>query len=152
MCCSGGGLTAGCILALGALSPDTAVYAGEPAGFEKLAKSLAAGRRIDNPPGGSTICDALGGPYTAAIPFEIVKRRLAGTLAVIDDEVKDAMRAAFSEFGLAIEPGAAVALAAVLSGRFPIAGRTVAVTITGRNVDLDLAARILGETAAAGEG
>lgn len=148
VCCSGGGLTAGCVLALDTLAPDIAVYGVEPAGFEKMSKSLAAGRRIDNPAGGSTICDALSGPYTAAIPFEIVKPRLTGTLAVTDDEVKHAMRAAFGEFGLAIEPGAAVALAAVLSGRFPIVGRTVAVTISGRNVDLDLAARILGETAA----
>jgi threonine dehydratase len=66
-----------------------------------------------------------------------------GTLAVTDDEVKSALRTAFSEFGLAIEPGGAVALAAVLTGRFPITGKTVAVTLSGRNVDLDIAGPIL---------
>lgn len=145
ICCSGGGLTSGCMLALGALSPNTAIYAVEPAGFEKMAKSLAAGRRINNPPGGHTICDAISGPYTAEIPFEIVKPRIAGALAVSDEEAKQAMRVAFSEFGLAIEPGGAVALAAVLTGRYPIKDKTVAVIITGRNVDLDLAADVLGQ-------
>jgi threonine dehydratase len=145
VCCSGGGLMAGSILALNALSPVTAAYAVEPLGFEKMSRSVAAGRQIDNPPGGRTICDALSGPYTAAIPFRIVKSRLAGAIAVTDNEVKEAMREAFGTFGLAVEPGAAAAFAAALSGRFSITGKTVAVTITGRNVDLDLAARILGE-------
>jgi threonine dehydratase len=143
VCCSGGGLTSGCALALGALSPATSVYAVEPIGFEKMARSLAAGHRVNNEPGGHTICDALSGPYTAAIPFEIVRSRLAGGLAVSDGETKDAMRTAFAEFGLAVEPGGAVGLAAVMSGRFPMHGKTVAVTVSGRNVDLDLASRAL---------
>jgi threonine dehydratase len=143
VCCSGGGLTSGCALALSALSPATSIYAVEPIGFEKMAKSLAAGHCVDNEPGGHTICDALGGPYTAEIPFEIVRSRLTGCVAVTDAETKDAMRTAFAEFGLAVEPGGAVGLAAVMSGRFPIRGKTVAVTLSGRNVDLDLAGRAL---------
>jgi threonine dehydratase len=139
ICCSGGGLTSGCLLAVNALSPATKVFGIEPSGFEKMARSLAAGRRTNNEPGGHTICDALSGPYIGAIPFEIVRNRLAGALAVTDDETKDAMRIAFSEFGLAVE----VALAAVMSGRYTIRGKTVAITVTGRNVDLDVAGRIL---------
>ena len=145
VCCSGGGLTAGCTLALAALSPATKVVSVEPLGFEKMARSVQAGRRIDNPPGGHTICDALSGPYTAAVPFAIVQETLAGCVTVDDAAVKAAMRVAFGEFGLAVEPGGAAALAAVLSGRYSVAGRTVAVTLSGRNVDLDAAAAILGE-------
>jgi threonine dehydratase len=141
--CSGGGLTSGCALALSALSPATRIYAVEPVGFEKMAKSLTAGHCVDNEPGGHTICDALSGPYTAEIPFEIVRSRLAGCVAVTDSETKDAVRTAFAEFGLAVEPGGAVGLAAVMSGRFPIRGKTVAVTLSGRNVNLDLAGRML---------
>jgi threonine dehydratase len=144
VCCSGGGLTAGCSLALDALSPRTHLVAVEAQGFEKMARSLAAGRRIDLAPGGSTICDAIGGLYMAAIPLEILKRRVPDTLAVTDDEVRTAMQIAFAEFGLAVEPGGAAALAAILSGRRPMAGETVAVTLSGRNVDLALAADALG--------
>ncbi len=141
--CSGGGLTSGCALAANALSPATTIYAVEPIGFEKMAKSVALGHRVDNQPGGRTICDALSGPYTAEVPFEIVRSRLAGGIGVSDDETKDAMRTAFAEFGLAVEPGGAVGLAAVMSGRFPIIGKTVAVILSGRNVDPDLVAGIL---------
>lgn len=143
VCCSGGGLTAGCVLAFDELLPGVPVYGVEPFGLEKMQRSIAAGHRVDNPPGLRSICDALAGPYTAEIPFEILKGRLAGTLAVSDDEVRDAMRVAFSEYGLAVEPGGAAALAAVLSGRYDVRGRVVAVTISGRNVDLDLAASII---------
>jgi threonine dehydratase len=148
-CCSGGGLTAGCLLGLSAASPATKVHAVEAVGFEKMAKSLAAGRRIDLQPGGHSICDAICGLYMAEIPFEIIRPRVAdtfgGTFAVTDDDAKAAMRVAFSEFGLAVEPGGAVALAAVLVRKMPLDGKTVVVTLSGRNVDLDLMARVLGE-------
>ena len=131
------------------MSPTTSVVAVEPAGFAKMARSIAAGRRIDNTadntPAGHTICDALSGPYTAALPFEIVRDiGMAPPLAVTDAEVRHAMRVAFAEFGLSVEPGGAAALAAVLSGRFPLQGRSVAVVLSGRNVDADLAGAILG--------
>ena len=38
--------------------------------------------------------------------------------------------------GLVLEPGGAVALAAVLSGKIAIAGRTIAVVCSGGNVDV----------------
>ncbi|HEV3247765.1 MAG TPA: pyridoxal-phosphate dependent enzyme, partial [Beijerinckiaceae bacterium] len=67
------------------------------------------------------------------------------TLAVSDDEVVSAMRTAAREFGLVVEPGGAVALAAVLSCRHDVEGRTVAVTLTGRNIGLEAVARHYGE-------
>lgn len=141
----GGGLTAGCLLGLGGASPATQVYAVEAAGFEKMANSLKAGECIDLAPGGHSVCDAISGLYMARLPFEIIRRRLAGTFAVTDDDAKAAMRVAFSEFGLAIEPGAAVALAAVLTRKITLNGRTVAVTVSGRNADLGLAGATLGQ-------
>jgi threonine dehydratase len=128
----------------------TKVYAVEAIGFEKMAQSLAAGRRIDLQPGGHSICDAISGLYTAEIPFAIIRRRagatFAGTFAVSDDDAKTAMRVAFGEFGVAVEPGGAVALAAVLTRKKPLDGKTIVVTLSGRNVDLSLAARVLGES------
>lgn len=143
-CCSGGGLTAGCLLGLSETSSLTKVYAVEPIGFEKMAKSLSVGRRIDLKPSGTSICDALTGLYMAAIPFEIIQPRLAGTFSVTDDEAREAMCVAFSEFGLAVEPGGAVALATILAGRMKLEGKTMVATISGRNVDLPLAASTLG--------
>lgn len=141
--CSGGGLTAGCLLGLSVSSKPARVFAVEAVGFEKMARSLAAGRRIDLEAPGQSICDSITGHHMAAVPFEIIRSRLAGTLAVTDEEAREVMRVAFGEFGLAVEPGGAVALAAVLAGHMSVSGKTMVAILSGRNVDLPLAADAL---------
>jgi len=54
-----------------------------------------------------------------------------------DAEVIAAMRCARDELGVTVEPGGATALAAVLHGRLPTAGRNMSVVLTGGNVDPD---------------
>lgn len=142
---SGGGLSAGIALALERLSPGTEVYCAEPEGFDDHARSLASGRRERNPSSAGSICDALLSPEPGEMTFAINSRRLAGGLVVSEAEVKDAMRFAFSRLKLVIEPGGAVALAAVLSGRIPSKGRSIGVVASGGNVDGALFAKILGE-------
>jgi threonine dehydratase len=56
------------------------------------------------------------------------------------------MRFAFEELKVVAEPGGAVALAAVLGRRLPAKGRTVAVVLSGGNVDPRLFAEVLLET------
>lgn len=133
--CGGGGLVAGCALALAAESPATAVWAVEPAGFDDTRRSLAAGKRLANAPGAASACDALLAPEPGALTFAINRERLAGGLAVTDRDAFAAMRAAFEHFKVVTEPGGAVALAAVLSGGFDTTGRTVVVVLSGGNVD-----------------
>ena len=135
VCCAGGGLTAGCALALEALRPAARVFAVEPEDFDDTARSLTAGTRLGNAPGATSICDAVLAPMPGALTFSINAPRLGGGLVVSDAEALAAMRVAFAEFGLVVEPGGAVALAAALSGRLPVTGRTVAVALTGSNVD-----------------
>jgi threonine dehydratase len=135
VCCGGGGLTAGCATALAAETPDTKVYAVEPAEFNDTGRSLAAGHRVANAPGATSFCDALLAPTPGEITFAINKKLLAGAFAVSDAEVARAMAVAFADYKLVVEPGGAVALAAVLSGKYDIKGRTVAVVASGGNVD-----------------
>lgn len=149
--CSGGGLVAGCALALADASPATAVYAVEPAGFDDTARSLAAGeRRSNDPAGGASICDALMVPTPGALTFAINAHRLAGGLVVSDDEAAAAMAVAFRAFKLVLEPGGAVALAAVLSGRIDMRGRVVAVVASGGNVDAAIFAAALAKHSGTG--
>src|SRR5690606_25174053 len=89
--CSGGGLAAGCALALKSEWPSCAVFAVEPRGFEDLAASLEAGERRSVARGAASICDGLQAPRPGAIPFAILKRELAGALAVEDAHVREAM-------------------------------------------------------------
>lgn len=143
VCASGGGLVAGCATALRARFPAIEVMTAEPAGFDDHARSLATGERVTNAPGASSICDALLSPTPGELTFSINRRLLAGGLAVTDAEVAEAMRQAFSHLKLVVEPGGAVALAAVLAGKVEVRGRTVAVVLSGGNVDAPLYARIL---------
>ena len=143
VCCAGGGLTAGCALVLEALLPAARVFAVEPEGFDDTARSLAAGTRLGNAPGATSVCDAVLAPIPGVLTFSINAPRLGGSLVVSDTEALAAMRVAFEEFGLVVEPGGAVALAAALSGRLPIKDRTVAVALTGANVDAGMYQRAL---------
>lgn len=142
-CASGGGLVAGIALAMERLAPTTQVYVCEPAGFDDHARSLAGGSRVSNPPGGNSICDALLSPSPGDITFAINSRLLRGGLVVSDDEVLKAMAVAFRDLKIVVEPGGAVGLAAVLSGKLPIEGRTIAVVCSGGNVDASTFARAL---------
>jgi threonine dehydratase len=142
--CGGGGLIAGCSLALSQLCPGIEIYAVEPAAFDDTRRSLAAGLRVANPPGGRSICDALLVPTPGELTFELNRRLLAGGLAVGDEDALRAMSFAFRHLKLVVvEPGGAVALAALLAGRFDARGRTVAIVLSGGNVDPELFALAL---------
>ncbi len=143
VCCGGGGLTAGMAIALESLSPATRIYTVEPAGFDDHQRSLQSGRREGNDPAARSICDALLAPMPGALTFPINRQLVTGGLAVSDDEVRDAMRFAFEVLKLVLEPGGAVALAAMLSGRIELAGQTAAVVLSGGNVSAAHFARIL---------
>ena len=143
VCCSGGGLVAGCALAAEGLSPDTAVFTVEPEGFDDNARSLLSGERERNPSSSGSICDALLAPIPGELTFNINKRLLAGGLVVTEAEVEHAMRVAFAELKLVLEPGGAVALAAVLAGKLPPQYQRVGVVLSGGNVDPELYADVL---------
>ncbi len=143
VCTGGGGLIAGCALALEALAPEAEVWAVEPEGWDDTRRSLEAGRRIANDGSGSGLCDALLSRQPGALTFSINHPRLAGGIAVTEAEVFRAMRFAFDHLKLVAEPGGAVALAAVLAGRLEARGRVVGVVISGGNVDPAVFARAL---------
>ena len=134
---SGGGLAAGIALALEAKSPATKVHTAEPAKFDDHARSLAAGEILANDAGADSICDALLAPSPGRITFAINRRLLGEGLIARDDEVRTAMAFAFRELKLVVEPGGAVGLAALLAGRIDVKDRTVAVVLSGGNVDGD---------------
>ncbi|MDF2366001.1 threonine/serine dehydratase [Sneathiella sp.] len=141
----GGGLIAGTSLALRELSPRTKIYAAEPENFDDTSRSLAAGEPVQNETRQQSICDAIVTPTPGKITFAINKLTLSGGLVVTDDETRAAMRDAFHYFKCVIEPGGAVALAALLTGKVDIKGKTVVAIASGGNVDPALYSDILKE-------
>ncbi|MGB5102311.1 MAG: pyridoxal-phosphate dependent enzyme, partial [Steroidobacteraceae bacterium] len=98
---------------------------------------------LANGPGARSICDALQAPTPGELTFEINRRLLAGGLVVTDDDVRAAIACAARELKLVVEPGGAVALAAVLTGKLATQGRTVAVVLSGGNIDEAMLAGIV---------
>lgn len=139
----GGGLIAGLALALKTLTPATEIWGVEPALFDDARRSLEAGERITLKPEGRSLCDALESPSTGELTFPLMKQNLAGAVAVTDAEVAEAVRYAFSTLKLVVEPGGAVGLAALLSGKLAAKDRTVGLVFSGGNVDPDLFAQVI---------
>ncbi len=136
----GGGLAAGIALAC----PDAIIVGAEPEGWDDMARSLAAGEIVsvgpDAPP---TLCDALQTPCVSPITFAILRDRGARVVAVSDAEVERAVRWAWAEHRLVVEPGGAAGLATLLAGKAEAAPGTV-VVLSGGNIDPALHARIVG--------
>ena len=143
VCCSGGGLTAGVALAMEKRQPGSQVHSVEPEGFDDTLRSLKSGRIERNDRASGSICDALMSPSPGELTFAINRRLLGPGLTVSDAEAAEAVRFGFEVLKLVLEPGGAVALAAVLSGRIDAHGRTVGVIASGGNCDPETFARIL---------
>jgi threonine dehydratase len=140
--CGGGGLSAGSAVALKARLDGVSVRTVEPEDFDDTARSIAAGERLKVAPGSRSICDALLADSPGKLPFEIHRQLFDAGLTVSDREVRDAMRFAFRNLKMVVEPGGAVSLAAVLSGKLDTSDKTTAIVISGGNVDLDQFAAI----------
>ena len=142
VCCGGGGLVSGSAVALKHLYPDVRVHTVEPEEFDDTARSLRSGQREHIGDGARSICDALQAHAPGKLTFEIMKRLLADGLTVSDTDVRAAMRFAFRNLKLVIEPGGAVALAAVLARKIDTAGKTTVIVASGGNVDREMYAEI----------
>jgi len=140
---SGGGLTAGIALAVKALHPEARLYTAEPAGFDDHARSFRSGKREINNAMSGSICDALMSPSPGKITFEINRALVGEGLAASDEEVARAVAFAFRELKLVVEPGGAVALAALLSGKIDVKDRIAVAVLSGGNIDPELFYRLV---------
>ena len=137
--CGGGGLSAGIALACS----EAELVPVEPEGWDDMLRSLEKGEIVpvqpDAPP---TMCDAIQTPLVSPITFGILHARGSKGVAVSENEVAAAVRWAWDENGLVVEPGGAASIAAVLSGKVEIVPETV-IVVSGGNIDPALHARLV---------
>jgi threonine dehydratase len=139
--CGGGGLAAGIALAV----PQAQIVIVEPQGWDDMGRSLELGEIVSVAPDApNTFCDAIMTPRVAPLTFGILESRNARAVSVSDDEVAEAIRFAWNNHELVVEPGAAVALAALLCGSLAPVDDTV-VVVSGANIDPALHARLIGQ-------
>lgn len=130
--CGGGGLMAG---VAAAVEGSARVVAVEPERAPSLHAALRAGRPVDVPVAG-VAADSLGATRAGGIAFETASRTGTPSVLVADDAIVEARRALWKEYRLAVEHGAATALAALRSGAYrPAEGERVAVVVCGANTD-----------------
>jgi threonine dehydratase len=135
--CGGGGLVSG--IAAACVPAGVRVIAVEPEGANALALALAAGQPVPQTP--NTIADALTAPFAGGLAIELCGLLGVEVVLVSDDEIREAFRFLYSRAKLAAEPGAAAAVAAVLTGK--VEGDTVVAVVSGGNVSTDIASAIL---------
>ena len=137
--CGGGGLAAGIALAL----PEAAMTVVEPVGWDDMRRSLESSWIEpvgDNPP--PTACDSLQTLRVSPLTFDVLSRRDATGVAVSEGETATAQRWAAEKLRLVVEPGGAVALAAVLAGKVAVEPGML-VILSGGNVDIAAYARAM---------
>ena len=140
---SGGGLIAGVATAIKARFLQAQLIVAEPKDFDDHTRSLRAGKREPHAYEGRTICDALMASIPGELTFAINSKLLSHGVTASDEEVGHAMAYAFRELKLVVEPGGAVGLAALLSGKIEVRGKNVVIVLSGGNVDAELYAKLI---------
>jgi threonine dehydratase len=136
---SGGGLSTGVALGL----PNARIIAVEPDGHNDIERTMAAGSIQKNAPGIRSICDGLLTDQMGEIPFAIARERFERVMTVSDEDVLKAMKFAFLNLKLVLEPSGAATLAALLRAGDVVKGKTVAIIASGGNVDAETFTRAL---------
>lgn len=130
----GGGITAGTVLSRDAISPNTAVYAAEPEGADDGYRSWKSGELQTNNET-NTIADGLL-TNVGKLNWSIIRPGIEDVVLVSDEEIIDAMKWIYERLKLVVEPSGAVTFAAVRKMRTRLAGKKVAVILSGGNIDL----------------
>jgi threo-3-hydroxy-L-aspartate ammonia-lyase len=135
--CGGGGLLSGTAVAARGIRSEIRLWGVEPEMGNDMQRSVAAGKPVDIPLP-NTIADALQTTRPAERTLAIVRALAEGIVTVSDLEIRRAMALLASRMKLVVEPGGAVAFAALLHGKVPdVAGRRIGIVLSGGNVDPD---------------
>ncbi|WP_398498588.1 threonine/serine dehydratase [Variovorax sp.] len=128
----GGGLIGGLA---GWFEQRARVIALEPEGAPTLFRAREAGAPVDVEVGGIA-ADSLGARRIGAIAWDIAQRHVADALLLSDEAIRAAQQWLWKEMKLAVEPAAALPLAALQTGAYvPRAGEKVCLIVCGANVD-----------------
>lgn len=131
----GGGLISGIGNAIKKLQPKIQVYGVEPEGAQTMSLSFQHGQPAALVPL-NTIADSLAAPRTDEDVYSICCQTVDGIVTVTDNQIIHAMQFLFNEMKLAVEPAAAIGIAALFGPlKSILSGKKVALVISGSNID-----------------
>ena len=134
---SGGGLLAGIAVAVKAVRPGVRVVGVAMERAAAMVASLAADHPVEVPEQ-STLADSLQGGIglTNATTFPVVRALMDDAVLLTEQQIWDGMRFAFDRHRLILEGGAAVGIAALLTGRLDVATtEQVVIICSGANAE-----------------
>jgi threo-3-hydroxy-L-aspartate ammonia-lyase len=142
VCTGGGGFLSGCTIAAKAIQPNIQMFGAEPEAGNDVQQSVRTGQivSIDVP---KTICDGQQTQAVGVHPFEVIRTHVTDVLTASDATVIKAMHFAFERMKIVLEPSGACALAALMEAKDRFAGKRVAITLSGGNIDFARFAQLL---------
>ena len=140
----GGGLISGVAVAAKTISPRIRLLGVQVAASPSAYLSLKDGRAYERYKSAPTIAEGLAGGF-GLLPFQTAAHLIDDVLLIEEDELSEAIYVLLAKEQLVVEASGAVGAAALLSGKAGVAGKKVAVVLSGGNIDISLLRRILAE-------
>jgi threonine dehydratase len=138
----GGSQAVGAIVATRALRPGVAIYGVQAAGAPAIHDSWHAGRPLTTATA-DTFADGLATRSTYELTFEALQRGLAGFVTVTEAELAAAIRMLLRTTHNLAEGAGAAGLAGLCKLRGELAGKTVAIVLSGANIDAATLRRVV---------
>tara|TARA_B100000131_G_scaffold51610_1_gene46259 strand:- start:1025 stop:2008 length:984 start_codon:yes stop_codon:yes gene_type:complete len=131
----GGGLISGSAIAIKENFKDCNIFSVEPKKFDDYARSLKLNKIVKNKSNNKSICDSLLSNKPGMITFNINKFLIKKGVSVNEKQVLEAIRYAYNNLGIVVEPGGAVGLAAILNKKIDLKNSTTVAVLSGSNID-----------------
>jgi threonine dehydratase len=138
----GGGIAAGTAVALKETNPRIKIYGVEAAAVPSMSTARTNGGPIEVD-SRRTIADGIAVRRVGDRPFEICQKYLDDVIAVDEETIAEAVLLLLEREKTVAEGAGATAMAGVLSGNLPIAGKRIAVVVSGGNIDVNLISRVI---------
>ncbi len=139
----GGGLISGVAYALKSLKPDVKVYGVQAQGAPSMLRSIEHERR-ECLSSVSTIADGIAVKEPGEHTFDLCSKYVDGIVTVTEDEICAAILALMEQQKLIAEGAGAVAVAAAMFNKAPVAGKKTICVVSGGNIDVTILSRVIG--------
>ena len=138
----GGGLISGIAYTVKQIRPSVKVYGVQAVGAPSMYNSVKDGE-MECLQGVSTIADGIAVKQPGENTFALVREYVDEIALVSDDEVASSILALIEKQKMIAEGAGAVAVAAVMSGKFDLKGKRVVAVVSGGNIDVTSLSRVI---------
>lgn len=138
----GGGLISGVAYAIKKLNPHIKIYGVQAERAPSMLKSWESGEPVilDTV---ATFADGIAVKQPGKNTLELVCQHVDKIVSVTEDEIAAAILALIEKQKLISEGAGAVAVAAALFGKLPLAGKKVVCILSGGNIDVNILSRVI---------